>query len=188
MSEAAKAEGFVKVVDLSKKIYISPHHLNNDKVQLQRRIVRKLRDIEYSTCYPSIGFVMKILNKDLEIEDGIIDEENSGDVVFNVSYKAECLKPAIGDIVRARLMALNEICCFGKIIMSNGKLGPITFVIPRKYLPEESEFNNGNSMAESNYKLPNGMILKVAMDVNIEVMYYEFTNNTLLYLGKIHCI
>lgn len=170
---------FVKIIDLSKEVYLKPKFLTNNSNQLKSIIEEQVKYQVIDSCTQSHGYVLDFI-KLMGIQKGRINEENTGDVIFKVRYKVKTLKPEVGDKIRAKIIALHE---FGIVaqIMIDGKIGPIHIFIQRDSLPEGYEYFNNEYQFKSN----SSKTLRLEKLINVKIVYYQFQENKLFYLGNL---
>lgn len=172
------------LVELEKNIYLCPDKLNKDGQTLHQTIKEQLLGQQLMSCTQTYGYILEI-PQILRVDHGIIDDENSGDVIFRVRYSAQTLKPNVNDVVKTMIIMINEIGIFTKILV-NGECSPVQIIIPKERFNDDYTFMTGSDRVGFYRRVGDPTKeLKLSDTIMVKVIDYDFINSELFYLGEI---
>ena len=155
------------IVTILQKIPVENKYLYyNVKEYLLEKTKQKME----GTCSKENGYILKVL----EIED-ILDNiiaSSTCTVFFLVKYKAEVLKPIIGDILKGKICMIFQYGIFVDIMNKMKILIPIISINNFEYIDEEYIDKEGN-------------ILYKDMDVSIQILSLKYENKDFSCIGKL---
>jgi len=176
-----------KSVQVKKKIPLKPRYLHPNPRVIKRNIIDKIAAYEKEKCSEAHGFVMEIENVD-EYEKGVIDDENTGDVIFNVTYTLKTFKPERDDVIEIKVILINDIGIFG--VSSECEL--LKVLIPIASVPDEYQYIKISTLPSGQKKesylqsmINANSVINLDDVLRVRIVEYNFMDGKLFYLGSI---
>lgn len=128
------------------------------------------------------------IEKVIRFENGIIDDENTGDVIFAVTYALKTFKPEKKDVIDAKVILINDIGIFAV----STECEPLKILIPTANIPEEYQYIKASTLLsgqkkESHYQSMTNTSPSINLGdtLRARVVDYNFMDEKLFYLGTI---
>lgn len=158
---------------LTKSICISPEHLTRE---IRQNIYSVLKDKFEGKAFKEDGFVSNI-QKDFKILNNFVSPSMASQIIFKVCFRADVLKPEIGNIFSGKVIAVDERAV---IISVDNKMN---ILIPWSRLPEFT-FDKAKMIFEGVWKGEKKKI-KVGDEISAEIIAIRFEKKFIC-IGKLN--
>lgn len=176
-----------KSIEIKAKIPLKPRYLHTNPRVIKLNIINKIVAREKGKCSESHGFVMDI-DKVNKYENGVIDDENTGNVIFNVTYTLKAFKPEKDDIIDTKVILINDIGIFATCTECES----LKILIPVANIPDEYQYVKSSTSFSGQKKESYFQSMKNASQtINLQdalrvcVVDCNFMDGKLFYLGTI---
>jgi DNA-directed RNA polymerase II subunit RPB7 len=150
------------VMIFEQAIVIPPNLLHRDlKSHLKARLIEKVQ----GNVTEKYGYIICVINIEEPNAGKVLD--TSGDVLFNIKYKAVVMKPFVGEVVDG---VIEKVEKYGIHV----GIGPIKVFISNSQFPPDFEYHEGNNVYVS--KTRNDR-LAVDSEVRFRIMGVQFEGN-----------
>ena len=149
-------------------VVLPPSYLGPD---LQSLLKAKLIEKVEGSCTEKYGYIVCVLKVE-EISTGKI-LDTSGDVLFNMKYRAVVLKPFVNEVLDG---VVEKVDKWGVTVT----VGPILFFISNKNFHKEFEYNEGTNSYVSTQQNEK---LAVDVEVRFRVLGTRFESNKITGTG-----
>lgn len=151
---------------LIKDLNLLPQNLDNNIKELISTEIRKIE----GTVLGEYGYVVNILEFN-QLGDGIV-ENDSGNVIFKVDYKAITFKPIKGEILKAIPVFINEHGFYCQV-------GPLQIFVSQHML-DDFQFDPNETIWVSEYEK-----IEINRPINLEILATQINSDKITALGRI---
>jgi DNA-directed RNA polymerase subunit E'/Rpb7 len=148
-------------MEFEEELIITPDNIEKD---LKNKIKAKLIQKVIGKCTEKYGYIIYVI-KIFDIENGVI-MDTTGDILFNIKYRAIVMKPLLGEVVEGYINKVHE---YGITAV----VGPMEVYISKPNFPNGFEFHKETM----NFINEEGKNFEENSNIRFRIIANQFENN-----------
>ena len=149
------------IMEFEEELIITPDNIEKD---LKNKIKAKLIQKVIGKCTEKYGYIIYVI-KIFDIENGVI-MDTTGDILFNIKYRAIVMKPLLGEVVEGYINKVHE---YGITAV----VGPMEVYISKPNFPNGFEFHKETM----NFINEEGKKFEENSNIRFRIIANQFENN-----------